>query len=111
MAVWSKGFYVRFGGDTIQLGPALCYREAADRQPVDALAEPSWNWRNVRAAVFPGRGLTIAESLPLFCGALAVSGNTFAWVVAGPKCCAASAWCHQPDDRRSYRGCRSLTCR
>jgi len=39
MKCWEKGFYVRFGGDTVQLGPQFMATEAELDSLVNALGE------------------------------------------------------------------------
>ena len=39
MDMWNKGFYVRYGGDTIQLGPPFVAREAELMSLINALGE------------------------------------------------------------------------
>jgi beta-alanine--pyruvate transaminase len=39
MKCWQKGFYVRYGGDTIQLAPPFVSTEAEIDTLVDALGE------------------------------------------------------------------------
>jgi beta-alanine--pyruvate transaminase len=39
MAMWAKGFYVRYGGDTIQLAPPFISTEQEIDRMIDALGE------------------------------------------------------------------------
>jgi beta-alanine--pyruvate transaminase len=39
MAMWAKGFYVRYGGDTIQLGLPFIVEQAEITSLVNALAD------------------------------------------------------------------------
>ena len=39
MAMWKKGFYVRYGGDTIQLAPPFITTPAQIDTLIDALGE------------------------------------------------------------------------
>ena len=39
MAMWKRGFYVRYGGDTIQLAPPFISSEAEIDAMVNALGE------------------------------------------------------------------------
>ena len=39
MRMWAKGFYVRYGGDTVQLAPPFISTEAEIQRLIDALGE------------------------------------------------------------------------
>ncbi|WP_089677627.1 hypothetical protein [Halomonas shengliensis] len=39
LALWEAGFYVRFGGDTLQFGPPFASTEAELERLFDAVAE------------------------------------------------------------------------
>jgi len=39
MSMWDKGYYVRYGGDTIQLAPPFTTEESEMSSLIDALGE------------------------------------------------------------------------